>query len=172
MEPNNHFKWCLMLRPEPVSNVYLSTAYCSLLFCIVSKALSVALKSADKLSFFLCGKWPFSQHYKRLRLLWPLPTERARPPLRNGLQTAHCLCIHAERKLLKDSGRSSTVRQKCQLCRKMDIQVEGEGTEGFYEKLMGCFWSMDKQIPPPWCNAVCSWSPHPIHFWLIWFHRK
>lgn len=46
-------------------------------------------------------------------------------PLRNGLQTAHCLCIHAVRKLSRDRGRSWTEKWKWQLCCKIDGKVDG-----------------------------------------------
>lgn len=61
------------------------------------------------------------------------------------------------------------MRQKCWLCRKIDIQVEGEGTESFCEKLMGCFWSLHKQKPATvvQCCLFTVASPHSLLVHLV-----
>lgn len=118
----------LSIHPSPLFS-------CSLLS---QKAVAVALKPADALSSLLCTEWPFPQQYIHLWLHWPLPT--VQPPLispRSGLQTAHCLCIHAERKPTKDRGKSWTGKWKWQLRCKIDAEVEGECTVGFHEELVG-----------------------------------
>lgn len=120
--------WTYLCTTSSVQPARLSNH--QLLFSVVSQRLEGFSSGPENIRCtFLCSLLgvTFSPvvHPPQTALTFTYRT--APSPLRNGLQTAHCLCIHAERKLSRDTGRGWTEKWKWQLCCKIDGKVEGGG---------------------------------------------